>query len=140
MPKLTNEPAIIVQFGYKIKSYYKDFAENGVEISGGEAQRVSVARAFLHRSDILLMDEPFSSLDIKLKKQITELFFELWNADKRTVLAVTHDVDGAVYMAQRILVLSKGKIVYDVKPQTPVPRDIKTSYKIRESVLENLLI
>lgn len=111
-----------------------------VQLSGGEAQRVSVARAFLHRSDILLMDEPFSSLDIKLKKQITELFFELWNADKRTVLAVTHDVDGAVYMAQRILVLSKGKIVYDVKPQTPVPRDIKTSYKIRESVLENLLI
>lgn len=82
-------------------------------LSGGEAQRVALARAFLYEGEILLMDEPFSSLDLKLKKQIYELFSEVWQKDKRTVLFVTHDVDEALCLGGRIIVLKDGKTVFD---------------------------
>ena len=82
-----------------------------VQLSGGQAQRVSVARAFLYAGDVILMDEPFSSLDLKLKKRIMDLFFEIWGSDERTAVFVTHDVDEAVCIAKRILVLDKGRII-----------------------------
>ena len=63
-----------------------------VELSGGQAQRVSIARAFLHPSSLLLMDEPFSSLDTALKIRLMRLFAEIWREERRTVLFVTHDV------------------------------------------------
>lgn len=110
-----------------------------VNLSGGEAQRVAIARAFLHKSDILLMDEPLASLDLKLKKQIIELFFEIWKEDGRTVLAVTHDVDEAAAIAQRVLVLSQGRIVHDFKPQTPVPRTLYKGGELREKLINLLL-
>jgi len=72
-------------------------------LSGGMAQRVALARAFLFPSDILLMDEPFKGLDTSTKKTVIDIFFKLWQKDKRTVLFVTHDknevdrFNGAVY-------------------------------------------
>ena len=60
-----------------------------VELSGGQAQRVSVARAFLHPSKLLLMDEPFSSLDTALKIRLMSLFGDIWREERRTVLFVT---------------------------------------------------
>lgn len=110
-----------------------------VNLSGGEAQRVAIARAFLYKSDILLMDEPLASLDIKRKKQIIELFFEIWKEDGRTVLAVTHDVDEAAAIAQRILVLSEGRIVSDFAPDTPVPRPLYNGGELREKLINLLL-
>lgn len=110
-----------------------------VNLSGGEAQRVAIARAFLYKSDILLMDEPFASLDIKLKKQIIELFFEMWKEDGRTVLAVTHDIDEAVAIAQRVIVLSKGVIISDFIPESPVPRPIYKGGVLREKLVDLLL-
>ena len=110
-----------------------------VNLSGGEAQRVSIARAFLYKSDILLMDEPLASLDLRLKKQIIELFFELWQEDGRTVLAVTHDVDEAAAIAQRILVLAGGNIVYDFTPETPIPRPLYKGGELREQLINLLL-
>lgn len=110
-----------------------------VNLSGGEAQRVAIARAFLHESDILLMDEPFASLDLKIKKQIIELFFEIWREDGRTVLAVTHDVDEAATIAQRIVVLSKGRIVSDFVPESPVPRPMYRGGELREKLVDLLL-
>lgn len=110
-----------------------------VNLSGGEAQRVAIARAFLYKSDILLMDEPLASLDLKMKKQIIELFFEIWNEDGRTVLAVTHDVDEAAAIAQRIVVLSNGRIVSDFVPETPVPRPLFKGGELREKLIDLLL-
>lgn len=110
-----------------------------VNLSGGEAQRVAIARAFLFESDMLLLDEPFSGLDLKLKKQITELFFEIWKNDGRTTLAVTHDVDEALLMAQRILIISHGEIVCDFRPESPIPRDISESREARETIIKFLL-
>lgn len=110
-----------------------------INLSGGEAQRVAIARAFLYKSDILLMDEPLASLDLKMKKQIIELFFEIWKEDGRTVLAVTHDVDEAAAIAQRILVLSEGQIVSDFVPETPVPRTLYEGGYLRERLINLLL-
>lgn len=110
-----------------------------VNLSGGEAQRVAIARAFLCKSDILLMDEPFSSLDLKLKKQIIGLFLRIWDEDGRTTLAVTHDPDEAAAIAQRILILKDGAIAEDFIPQTPVPRPFYGGGELREKLV-NLLI
>ena len=94
----------------KIKAYPKT-------LSGGQAQRVALARAFLFESDMLLMDEPFSSLDLKLKAEMRELFLQIWRNDGRTVLFVTHDADEALSLADRLLVLKGGKAVFDCNPR-----------------------
>ena len=83
-------------------------------LSGGMRQRVSIARAFASPSDVILMDEPLSGLDINLKKSLIEWFNHIWEIDKRTVIFVTHDVDEALLLGDEIFVLSKTpvKIVY----------------------------
>lgn len=110
-----------------------------INLSGGEAQRAAIARAFLFDSDILLMDEPFASLDLKLKARISELFFEVWKEDKRTVLCVTHDIDEAVVIAQRALVLAEGRIIYDSTPESPVPRKLDEGGELRSGLVRALL-
>ncbi len=82
-------------------------------LSGGQAQRAGLARAFLAVSDIILLDEPFASLDLKLKTEMERLFFEIRKADNRTALFVTHDIDEAINVADRIIVLKGGKTVFD---------------------------
>lgn len=84
-------------------------------LSGGQAQRVSLARAFLFGGDVLLMDEPFSSLDLKLKREMAELFIELRSEYISTAIFVTHDADEALRIADRIIVLRHGKTVLDEK-------------------------
>lgn len=110
-----------------------------IELSGGQAQRVAIARAFLFQSDIILMDEPFSSLDLKLKTRITELFFEIWREDKRTTLFVTHDVDEAVSIANRILVIDKGNVIFDKRTTDEPPRDFTRSEELRNELVSVLL-
>lgn len=93
-----------------------------INLSGGQSQRVGIARAFLYESEAILLDEPFSSLDLKLKREMTELFFEIWHTDKRDVLFVTHDVDEALSVAHRIIAISGGKVVYDSVLEGEAPR------------------
>lgn len=85
------------------------------QLSDGQAQRVALCRAFLFPSDIMLLDEPFSSLDLKVKLAVMQVFFRLRESRPFTALAVTHDVDEALYLADRIVVLSDGKICGDFK-------------------------
>ncbi|MFI3257083.1 MAG: ATP-binding cassette domain-containing protein [Spirochaetales bacterium] len=73
-------------------------------LSGGEKQRVSIARAFAHPCNTLLMDEAFQSLDLRIKFQLMELFSSLIKAEKKTVLLVTHDIREALCLADRIIV------------------------------------
>lgn len=75
------------------------------ELSGGMAQRVSLARAFVYPSKILLMDEPFKGLDISLKKHIINIFKSLYQTHKKTTIFVTHDIEEALLIADRIIVL-----------------------------------
>ena len=74
------------------------------QLSGGMRQRVSIARAFACPSDIILMDEPLAGLDINLKNNMLEWFSQIWQADRRTVIFVTHDVDEAIAIGQDIFV------------------------------------
>ncbi|NCA91988.1 ABC transporter ATP-binding protein [bacterium] len=84
------------------------------QLSGGMRQRVSLARAFIYDAPVLLMDEPFKGLDISLKKQIVSLFNRLLQTYKKTTIFVTHDLDDAIALCDRIIVLGiGGKIIID---------------------------
>ena len=85
------------------------------KLSGGQLQRASIARAFAYPSQLLLMDEPFQSLDIPLRIELMELCIELLQNDNRLVLAVTHDPREAVFLGSRIIILGQppAGIVFD---------------------------
>lgn len=108
-------------------------------LSGGQAQRVAIARAFLYESEILLLDEPFSSLDLKLKNEMHGLFLQIWRQDKRTVLFVTHDADEAVSIADRLVVLKGGKAVFDAEPQFSASDELKNKEELRKKLISVLL-
>lgn len=76
------------------------------ELSGGQKQRVAIARAFIMNPDLLLMDEPFSSLDALTREEAQELFIELWNQYKPTTIFVTHSIEEAIYMGKKIAIMS----------------------------------
>ena len=82
------------------------------ELSGGEKQRVSLARAFLFPAELLLLDEPFGSLDLGLKVRIMNLYKDLLKKNTRTTVFVTHDVDEALSFADNIVLLGKNSILY----------------------------
>ena len=83
---------------------YRDFYP--AQLSGGLRQRVALARAFSYPSRLLLMDEPFKSLDVKIRFRLIADFLELWREEPRTVIAVTHDVKEAVLLGDKLVVLS----------------------------------
>lgn len=87
------------------------------EISGGQSQRVQMARAFLYPSEVMLLDEPFKGLDVSLKTRLIKKFLELWGRDGRTVVLVTHDVYDALLMGDKVFVLSgsPADIVYETE-------------------------
>jgi sulfonate transport system ATP-binding protein len=92
-------------------------------LSGGEAQRVSLARALVRSPSLLLLDEPFSALDALTTISMHRLVLELWERHRPAVLLVTHDVDEALALADRVLVLGSGRIAYSAVVDVPRPRD-----------------
>jgi sulfonate transport system ATP-binding protein len=91
-------------------------------LSGGEAQRAALARALVRQPRLLLLDEPFAALDALTRIRMHVLVTELWQAHAPTTLLVTHDVDEAVLLADRALVLSHGHIAADIAIDLPRPR------------------
>ena len=91
-------------------------------LSGGEAQRVALARALARRPELLLLDEPFGALDALTRLKMQGLVAQLCQRYNPTVLLVTHDVDEAIVLAQRILILRDGQLVTDVPVEVPFPR------------------
>jgi sulfonate transport system ATP-binding protein len=95
------------------------------ELSGGQAQRVAIARALVPRPQVLLLDEPFSSLDAFTRADLQVHLLDLWADLKPTLIMVTHDVEEAVVLADRILVLRPrpGRIFEEISCDLPRPRD-----------------
>jgi len=93
-------------------------------LSGGEAQRVSLARALVREPDLLLLDEPFGALDALTRVKAQQLVADLWQRHRCAVLLVTHDVEEALRLADRVLVMRDGVIAHDVPVELPRPRKI----------------
>ena len=92
-------------------------------LSGGEAQRAALARALVRDPGLLLLDEPFSALDALTRISMHQLVLSLWKRHEPAVLLVTHDVDEALALADRVLVLSDGKIAHSASIALERPRD-----------------
>jgi sulfonate transport system ATP-binding protein len=92
-------------------------------LSGGEAQRAALARALVREPDLLLLDEPFSALDALTRIAMHGLVVRLWERHRPAVLLVTHDVDEALILADRVLVLADGRITFSGPVDIPRPRD-----------------
>jgi NitT/TauT family transport system ATP-binding protein len=91
-------------------------------LSGGMQQRVGVVRALANEPDVLLMDEPFASVDAQTRMTLQEELTRIWQERRPTVLFITHDVGEAVFLANRVVVLSKGRVLEEIDVPLPRPR------------------
>jgi NitT/TauT family transport system ATP-binding protein len=92
------------------------------ELSGGMQQRVGVVRALANEPDVLLMDEPFASVDAQTRMTLQEELTRIWQEKRPTVLFITHDVAEAVFLGNRVIVLSKGQVLEEIAVDLPRPR------------------
>ncbi len=132
----------------EIEKYISLIGLNGFEnayphqISGGMAQRVAIARALINRPAALLLDEPMGALDAFTRADLQDKLLELWKQDRTTMILVTHDVDEAVYLSDRIVVMTPrpGKIEEIVQVDLPRPRRRNDAdfFRYRSEILEKL--
>ena len=107
------------------------------ELSGGMQQRTAIARALVHKPEILLLDEPFGALDALSRERLNLELLQLWQSSRKTVVMVTHNIQEAVFLADRVLVLSQrpGRVTADIAITLPRPRELSLLYDKRFSAL-----
>ncbi|MFC1228610.1 MULTISPECIES: ABC transporter ATP-binding protein [Streptomyces] len=93
------------------------------QLSGGMQQRVAIARALAYEPDVLLMDEPFAAVDAQTRADLEDLVRRLWQERSMTVLFVTHDIDEALYLGERVIVLSGSPTVVQEQLEVDLPRE-----------------
>ncbi len=137
-----------IQRKHASMEYIEAFGLSGFEnvypknLSGGMKQRVAIARTLVTNPQLVLMDEPFGSLDSQTRNDMQNFLIRVWQNRKETILFVTHNVDEAVYLSDRILVMSKrpSQILEDIPIKTTRPRDRTSaeSNRIRKKILDLL--
>lgn len=130
------------------KQYLENVGLSGCEnlyprqLSGGMAQRVAIARALVTSPEILLLDEPFSALDAFTKMQLQDLLLDVWQAYQSTIVLVTHDIDEATYLCDRIVILrgQPGEIDRELRinEQRPRARGSNLLAQFKAEILESL--
>lgn len=112
------------------------------QLSGGMAQRVAIARALVTSPEILLLDEPFSALDAFTKMQLQDLLLDIWKTYKSTIIIVTHDIDEATYLCDRIIILrgQPGEIDKEIaiREQRPRARGSQLLADVKTDILDSL--
>ena len=120
----------------KFRKYYPK------QLSASMLQRVSIARAFATEPELLLMDEPYGQMDIKLRFYLEDEVLKLWKETGATVVFITHNIEEAVYLAERVLILTNKPttIKEDLKIDLPRPRDVTSPefIKIRQYVTDQI--
>ncbi|MCM3717331.1 ABC transporter ATP-binding protein [Fictibacillus phosphorivorans] len=112
------------------------------DLSGGMAQRTAIARALITDPEVLLLDEPFSALDAFTKMQLQDLLLSIWQKKQTTMLLVTHDIDEALYLCDRIFILKgqPGEVFAEVTVEKPKPRTRGDAYLSKQKAhILNLL-
>ncbi|HTI49109.1 MAG TPA: ABC transporter ATP-binding protein [Casimicrobiaceae bacterium] len=102
------------------------------ELSGGMKQRVALARTLANRPEVMLMDEPFAAVDAQTRMTLQEELLRLWNHSRVTVLFVTHSVDEAVFLADRVVVLTSGPGRVRASVAIDIPREDRTWNRLRQ--------
>ena len=115
------------------------------ELSGGMRKRVAIAAVFAGGAPILLMDEPFGALDYVTRRDLQSLLIDLWQRTRRTIVFVTHDVEEALVLAERVIVMRRGRVADDIPVPLARPRDederaSRTGVEISKRILHHLAL
>ena len=113
-----------------LEDFRKDYPH---QLSGGMAQRVALVRSLINHPDILLLDEPLGALDAFTRMNMQDEILSMWREHRQLALMVTHDVDEAIYMGTRVIVMdaNPGRIIADIKIEEEFPRDRSSERFIR---------
>lgn len=110
------------------------------QISGGMAQRVALVRTLAYEADLILMDEPLGALDAFNRRQLQKELIDIYEKFNKTIVFVTHDVEEAVYLGQKVVIMDKGKIMDEIAVDVPYSRKENSQklYSLKEDILNRL--